>query len=112
MSPKHIPQGWANTPRVSGMGARGETGTLKPRCSQDGLWEGSPRFLWGWLGIGERDNLVGHSVGIPLVPLAPYRSLLPRAAQVPKGAQGTSWPLPIRPSMYDEHPRSSGESRG
>lgn len=73
---------------------------------------GAPCLLWGWLGVGERDSLVEHSVGIPLAPLAPYRSLLPGAAQVPKGAQGPSWALPVRPGMYDEHPRSSGKSRG
>lgn len=73
---------------------------------------GSPLPSVGLAGGWERDSLVEHSVGIPLAPLAPYRSLLPRAAQVPKGGTGTF----LGPARPPRHVRTSthvpAESRG
>lgn len=65
--PKGIPQGWANTSRVSGMGTRGETGTLKPSLQPGWAVGGIPPLSVGLAGVGERDNLAqcGHPVGPP-----------------------------------------------
>ncbi|XP_057581005.1 collagen alpha-1(I) chain-like [Hippopotamus amphibius kiboko] len=77
--PTSIPQGWANTPRVP---ARGAGVQWEPQIQtyggrRFGAAPGtrrSPRLLLGWLGVGQTDRLVGHGVGILLVPLAPSGS--------------------------------------